>query len=38
MFSIHRMGYSWKNPNRGVEGMEFQGVLKKKHVEIPGVN
>ena len=33
-------GYSKKNPNRerGVEDMEFPGVLKKEHVEIPGVN
>ena len=28
-----QMGYSRKNPN-----MEFPGVLKKEHVEIPGVN
>ena len=27
-----------KNPNRKVDDMEFLGVLKKKHVEIPGVN
>ena len=32
------MGYSRKNPNRGVEDMEFLGVLKKKHEEIPGVS
>ena len=32
------MGYSTKNLNRGVEDMEFPGVLKKEHLEIPGVN
>ena len=32
------MGYSTKNINRGVEDMEFPGVLKKGHYEIPGVN
>ena len=35
------MGYSGKNPNRGggeVEDIEFPGVLKKSHVEFPGVN
>ena len=32
------MGYSTKNLNRGVEDMEFPGVLKKGHYEIPGVN
>ena len=34
------MGYYRKNPNRGVEDMEFLGVLKKKkkNVEIAGVN
>ena len=31
------MGYSRKNPNRGVEDMKFPGVLKKEHEEIPGV-
>ena len=32
------MGYSRKNPNSGVEDMNFQGyiLLKKDHVEIPG--
>ena len=33
-----RLGYSRKNPNRGVEDMEFSGILKKEHAEIPGVN
>ena len=34
------LSYSRKNPNRGreVEDREFPGLLKKKHVEIPGVN
>ena len=34
------MGYYRKNQNRGVEDMEFLGVLKKKkkNVEIAGVN
>ena len=36
------MGYSRKNPNKGggggVEDMEFPWVLKKEHLEIPGVN
>ena len=38
------MGYSRKNPNMntstgaGVEDMEFRGVLKKEHMEIPGVD
>ena len=32
------MGYSRKNPNKEAEDMEFPGVLKKDHVEIPGVN
>ena len=27
-----------KNLTRGVEDMEFPGVLKKEHVEIPGVS
>ena len=37
---IRSLGYSRKNPNRrrGREDMEFPGVLKKKHVEISGVN
>ena len=33
-----KMTYSRKKTNRGVEDMEFPGVLKKEHVEIPGVN
>ena len=33
------MGYSRKNLGLGVvEDMECLGVLKKEHVEIPGVN
>ena len=37
------MGYSRKNPDRwqvgwDVEDIDFAGVLKKEHVEIPGVN
>ena len=35
------MGYSRKNPNPGgggVEDMGFPWVLKKEHLEIPGVN
>ena len=38
------LGYSRKNPNGGdggggwAEDTEFQGVLKKEHVEIPGVS
>ena len=31
------MGYS-KPKQGGVENMEFPGILKKDHVEIPGVN
>ena len=34
------MGYSRKKPKQGGEGVddiEFPGVLKKEHVEIPGV-
>ena len=31
-------GYSEKNPNRKVEGMESPTVLKKEHVENPVVN
>ena len=40
MSVIRSLGYSRKNPNRrrGREDMEFPGVLKKKHVEISGVN
>ena len=44
VFSIYRCFFAkkWaipeKNPNRKVDDMEFLGVLKKKHVEIPGVN
>ena len=30
--------YMEKNPKRGVEDMEFPGVLKKQHLGIPGVN
>ena len=30
------MGYSRKNPNRGFENIEFPGVSKKYHVELPG--
>ena len=30
-------GEGW-GERRGVEDIEFLGVLKKKHVEIPGVN
>ena len=30
------MSYSRKNTNRGIEDMEFSGILKKEHVEIPG--
>ena len=34
-----KMTYSRKKKkNREVEDMEFPGVLKKEHVEIPGVN
>ena len=36
---------SWAIPEKiktvgrgGVEDMEFSGILKKKHVEIPGIN
>ena len=32
------MAYSREKLNRGVEDMEFPGVLKKEHVEIPRVN
>ena len=32
------MDYSGKSSNNWTEDMEFLGVLKKKHVEIPGVN
>ena len=34
------MSYFRKNPDRGegFEDMEFPGVLKKEHVEIPGAN
>ena len=34
--SLH-IGLFQKNPN-GAEDKEFPGVLKKEHVEIPGVN
>ena len=30
------MSYSRKNTNRGIEDMEFSGILKKEHVKIPG--
>ena len=32
------MAYFRRIPNRGVEDIEFLVVLKKEHVEIPGVN
>ena len=32
------LGYSRKKPNKGVENVEFPGVLKKYHVDFPGVN
>ena len=32
------IGYSRKNPKGEIEDMEIPGVLKKKHVEILGVN
>ena len=32
------IGLFQKKTNKGVEDMEFPGVLKKEHVEIPGVN
>ena len=44
---LHRLGYSWKNPNKGVEDMNFQAYqrysmqnfqgLIKHETEFPGV-
>ena len=38
LYNLLLMGYSRKNPHRGSWGHGIPGILKKEHVEIPGVS